>query len=326
MKKKIAAAIIVLVTAGLFAWYYANRPTAKTVDEKISEFALDLSKSNLPYELWQVPDFERFLLSPNNLRGDISEWVLANFEVLNKRLNLYSGIPEAVGLSELFRRSAVGVVTGGQHGQLSATFVFYGNPNPDTEALKKSLKLLYFGDLQRNTVLGGKGASGAEYVSEIDALLIPCLVFKNQVVRDAAVFHELKHAQQDHQARAFGIRPNLKANGRISDLLADHEVEAHEFSGKILDAGTTGAFMKSIRKVTTSRKANTPVEFFLSLRPDDLRPVDDLFGKAGSLEAALRHSFIYHSVVFDWVEQNFPAESWRKTKREFYLSSPAGQR
>lgn len=293
---------------------------AKNAREKMARLADILGTKDLPYQRWWVPDFGKFLQPDGTLKKNIADWILDNLENLKKRAALYSTLPDTRGLPELLERSMVGAVTGGQYGRIQATFPFKGKPTANEAGIKQALKILYFGADQRKVVTGSNEAA-AIYVSQVDVLLIPCLEFKNQTVRDAMIMHELKHAQQQRQAIMFGINPELKIGGHISDAMADNEMAAHKLSGEILNVGSGGQFMDQVNKVTAKSAATSPESFFIQLRPEDITGIDELFGKTGSFESAIRHSFIYFVLVANWIEKHMPPDSQARAKREFYLKT-----
>jgi hypothetical protein len=317
LKKRTLAIFAAICLVAGFVWFFLPESQPKDLPQQMSILSHSLDSRMLKTQQWDLSDYALFIDDSGQPESRVSLMVQYRYKELKNRLRLYYAIPEARGLQSLLDASIVGMVIGGQYPTYRLNLINTYAASTTVDEMKQRLKVVYFGSDQWQKVLWSKSTAAAEYNPEIDALFIPCIDFANPSVRDALIFHELKHAQQRRQMQTLGVT-STDSGGQISDITADREVEAHRLGGKILDVGSQGEYPQRIQAVLAKYKAVSAVDLIMKIRKKDIIYIDEVFGEAGPIEAAMRRYGYFFNLGDAWIAANVPPDHRGENARQLY--------
>lgn len=144
------------------------------------------------------------------------------------------------------------------------------------------------------------------------ALMIGALDYPDKRWFDALAIHELWHAHMHKSGAPSATAPSL------SDSWISEELQAHDLENKVLDNGTKGEYLKTVRSITSGIRGKLLGEFLQQIKTEHLIQLDKLFGKGSDREGSVRSSQYLITLTNDWLNLKYQGEELQRQQIEAY--------
>ncbi len=131
---------------------------------------------------------------------------------------------------------------------------------------------------------------------------------------NARFLHELYH-QHQHDTGQPGALAYSK-----TDVWVLEEVKAHEFAGKVLNAGTKGKYFDVINQIINQGEYHSVVEMLNATKLEDVQRMDNLFAPAKVEEMNNRLPQYYLDLSFSWLKLKHEGQNLEKNQITVYRS------
>lgn len=279
----------------------------------------------LKEQVWYTPTFRLSQLPNGGINAEAQTWTTNRWNQIKYRLDAYPQ-DNIRSQAAIFAQSIPAAVTAGPTPLNLGLVNNLGRP-ATTPELRGRLKITFYGAQQVQNDLKGVIEGPLAYKPELDIIFVAAYEQIEPVMMDAMIFHELTHAQQTRRATAFGATiPNVSEKGRLTDLGADNEIEAHEVGRQVFETGTKGQYGQRITKVMADKgKVDNPIKLMLEITPKDLNWIDETLGRPALFEGMYRRFQYFYDLGREWINLHVPEPDRKSAIREFFRTLSSAQ-